>query len=454
MTSDHFAAFSFVDRITEFDARHARARHVRDSADDRRIPACLVAEAVGQLAAWVAMDAHRLSRPAGRGARHRDALPRRRAARRQLLDLEVDIEACDDDAVAYSGRAVIDGQHVIELDRLPRPDAAGRRLRSPDDAARAARRCCAASGAAPGASTASAPMRGDRQRIGGPGDRDARDAGRSGDAPFFADHFPRRPVFPATLLLDAQMRSRARRSPREAPALHGATPQPRAHDARQDALVHRPRSARLELGAETVGLRRDERRQASMLLAQTDGADRWRRARRRARAPARAEGTRMTRRDASRSPASASSRRSATTSRRRGTRCSRAAAAARADHSVRRERLSRRASRPRSRASDDDADRRSRSSSSSRTARTASRSPRRSRRFATPASRRPPTTATRWGCAVGTGMMGVGLRRPRRRRTHRAADGELDADRLLDRSLRPRSDGVLPQPGDGRHLRC
>ena len=26
------------------------------------------------------------------------------------------------------------------------------------------------------------------------------------DAPFFADHFPRRPVFPATLLLDAQMK--------------------------------------------------------------------------------------------------------------------------------------------------------------------------------------------------------------------------------------------------------
>ncbi len=25
------------------------------------------------------------------------------------------------------------------------------------------------------------------------------------DAPFFRDHFPRRPVFPATLLLDAQI---------------------------------------------------------------------------------------------------------------------------------------------------------------------------------------------------------------------------------------------------------
>ncbi len=54
--SDHFAAFSFVDRITEFaPGAHARGWYAvpREIAE---FPSCLVAEAVGQLAAWVAMD--------------------------------------------------------------------------------------------------------------------------------------------------------------------------------------------------------------------------------------------------------------------------------------------------------------------------------------------------------------------------------------------------------------
>jgi 3-hydroxymyristoyl/3-hydroxydecanoyl-(acyl carrier protein) dehydratase len=42
-----------------------------------------------------------------------------------------------------------------------------------------------------------------------------------GSAPFFADHFPRRPVFPATLLLDAQI-ALAKRIAREANAVKDA----------------------------------------------------------------------------------------------------------------------------------------------------------------------------------------------------------------------------------------
>ena len=43
------------------------------------------------------------------------------------------------------------------------------------------------------------------------------------DAPFFGDHFPRRPVFPATLLLDTQMRL-AVDVAREADVMRGAAP--------------------------------------------------------------------------------------------------------------------------------------------------------------------------------------------------------------------------------------
>ena len=55
--SDHFAAYSFVDRIVEFE-RGSRARGVfAIPAAIDAFPAAFVAEAVGQLAAWVAMDA-------------------------------------------------------------------------------------------------------------------------------------------------------------------------------------------------------------------------------------------------------------------------------------------------------------------------------------------------------------------------------------------------------------
>ncbi len=78
-------------------------------------PRGLVAEAVGQLAAWVAMDADRFSRPAGRGAGHRDALSAATPRRGKRSTLDVDILECDDDAVAYNGRASDWRQQVIEL---------------------------------------------------------------------------------------------------------------------------------------------------------------------------------------------------------------------------------------------------------------------------------------------------------------------------------------------------
>ena len=52
----HFAAFSFVDRITEFaPGKRARGEFWVPEAVSA-FPSCLVAEAVGQLAAWVAMN--------------------------------------------------------------------------------------------------------------------------------------------------------------------------------------------------------------------------------------------------------------------------------------------------------------------------------------------------------------------------------------------------------------
>src|SRR4029077_7995716 len=112
--SDHFAAFSFVDRIADLEPG-ARARASFAVPGGIAVfPACLVAEAVGQLAAWVAMSKIDFrGRPVAALATetifHGDVAPGSR------LELSVEIEALDDEAVAYGGSARIDDATVIEL---------------------------------------------------------------------------------------------------------------------------------------------------------------------------------------------------------------------------------------------------------------------------------------------------------------------------------------------------
>jgi len=200
--TDHFAAFSFVDRIDELvPATRARGTfaippHVR------AFPACLLAEAVGQLAAWVSM-AHIDFRGRPVAALASETRFLRGAHPGDTLTLAVEIESCDDEAVAYRGHAEIGGERAIEL-----VDCLGPMLPLADfDDPAAMRAWCArltgdgaASGrfggvdlAAPVALPAAAP--------------DTAEAVLTvpARAAFFNDHFPRRAVFPATLMLDAQI---------------------------------------------------------------------------------------------------------------------------------------------------------------------------------------------------------------------------------------------------------
>jgi 3-hydroxymyristoyl/3-hydroxydecanoyl-(acyl carrier protein) dehydratase len=197
MADPHFAAFSFVDRITAFEpSRRARAVFAVPAGLER-FPSCLVAEAVGQLAAWVAMEAIGFrGRPVAALANetrfHGEVRPG------ETLELAVEIEQCDDEAVAYAGTAHADGRLVIEL-----IDCLGPMLPVAefDDPALLAERLelLRGAGAAPGRFGGVAPA---------PVEPIAGDPGAAwlqvpAAAPFFADHFPRRAVFPATLMLDA-----------------------------------------------------------------------------------------------------------------------------------------------------------------------------------------------------------------------------------------------------------
>ncbi|HEX6794419.1 MAG TPA: hypothetical protein VF304_11265 [Casimicrobiaceae bacterium] len=215
MSDPHFAAYSFVDRITEFHAGKRARGAFAIPPHVAAFPPALVAEAVGQLAAWVAMDAIDFrGRPVAALATETrfegDAKPG------DTLELAVDIEQCDDEAVAYDGHASVGGRRVIELADCLGPMLPVADFDSPD-ALRERLSLLRAEGAPAGRFAGVGDIAVNVNRL-TPGSGLHATIDVPSAAPFFADHFPRRPVFPATLLLDLMMR-RALDVARGSPAL-------------------------------------------------------------------------------------------------------------------------------------------------------------------------------------------------------------------------------------------
>jgi 3-hydroxymyristoyl/3-hydroxydecanoyl-(acyl carrier protein) dehydratase len=196
--SGRYAAFTFVDRITVLvPGRTARGSfHV--PANVGAFPSSLLAEATGQLAAWVAVAKLDFRLRPVAGIAHEtlyDGTPKPG----DTLETEVRIDSCEDDAVAYQGWARIGGRTVMELRDCVGPMLP---LEEFDDAA--SMRAFYATLCGEGAQV-------DRFE-GLPAlpllPRERRDGFATAgllvpaQAALFADHFPRRPVFPGTLLLD------------------------------------------------------------------------------------------------------------------------------------------------------------------------------------------------------------------------------------------------------------
>lgn len=219
---DHFAAYSFVDRIDGFAAGTHATGTFAIPGNLASFPSCFVAEAVGQLAAWVAMDRIDFrGRPVAALATetvfHSDARPG------QTLTLEVDILECDDEAVAYNGRASVAGRPVVELIDCLGPMLPVADFDSPD-ALRERLALLRGAGAPPGRFHGVERIPASiTQRV--PGSLLCATLEVPRTAPFFGDHFPRRHVFPATLLLDLQL-ALALDLARSAAALRGAAPRP------------------------------------------------------------------------------------------------------------------------------------------------------------------------------------------------------------------------------------
>ncbi|MFI4903152.1 MAG: hypothetical protein ACHP91_07030 [Burkholderiales bacterium] len=197
-----YGAFTFCDRITEHvPATRARATFAVP-ATLGQFSSCLVAEATGQLAAWVSM-AHIDFRGRPVAALAREVRIHGEVRPGDTLSLEVEIGSCDAEAVFYQGRAHVAGRVAVELVDCLGPMLPQHDYDSADDLAHQFALLCGP-GATPG-------------RFHGVGEHametvtagtDSRVARLHvpADAPYFADHFPRRAVFPATLLLDHAIR--------------------------------------------------------------------------------------------------------------------------------------------------------------------------------------------------------------------------------------------------------
>jgi 3-hydroxymyristoyl/3-hydroxydecanoyl-(acyl carrier protein) dehydratase len=203
----HFRAFSFVDRITSVEPgiRIRGEYTIPDTLDS--FPLSLVGEAVGQLAAWSAMAAVNFThRPVAGIAGAVELLADIRPGQR--LELSAELQALDTEAAGYFGAACVAGVPVLRLldcvgpmvpiDEFDDPQA----LRDRFDLLTTA-------GATPGAFGGLPPLWLEFES-----DETGQPASATlpvpVGAPFFSDHFPRRPVFPGTLLINASLQLASR----------------------------------------------------------------------------------------------------------------------------------------------------------------------------------------------------------------------------------------------------
>jgi len=250
----HFRAFSFVDRITSVRNATDICGRYAIPADVGEFPGALVGEAVGQLAAWAAMSALKFThRPiAGLagciefscGAERGHSCPQQFSNGKQLikppcgpqnvtaernvraplstpsalressstaqswspalrphgvLELAANLESVDTERVVYNGTAHADGRLVVRLLDCLGPMVPLADLDDPQALANRFEVLCGP-GAAPGGFRGLPPL--ELERTDSEPGREVRATFRvPPSAPFFADHFPRRPVFPGSLLM-------------------------------------------------------------------------------------------------------------------------------------------------------------------------------------------------------------------------------------------------------------
>ena len=261
-------SFLLVDRIHQFTPGKGAKGNLRIPPDAPDFPLALAVEAIGQLAAYVAMESTGFAmRPVAATAGEVVATGAIRPG--DSLELEIDIRALRSRAIRYGGVARIGGDAAVEVHRctgamLPmaafddteRVRAELEQLRTRGAPARAL------TSRAESAPRKSEPVFDETGRM-----RTTLLVPRA--APLYAEHFPRRPVYPATLLLDAKIGVArdlvARRAPEGSPP-----PFTRAvRGVKVRAFI--PPGARVEVVVEEIEKRPSDRGRLVRMDARTDG---------------------------------------------------------------------------------------------------------------------------------------------------------------------------------------
>ena len=201
--SDHFRAFSFVDRIIsdKVGSRIAAEYEIPDSIDS--FPLSLVSESIGQCAAMSAMRAVDFQfRPVAGIAGHVEFFQEAKPG--QTLVLEAFLVKADEEAVGYGGVACIDGEPVVRLHDCLGPMVGMTEFDDPQ-AVRDRYDLISSDGAETGAFSGVPEFSFSITSM-TDGELAEADFTIPESAPFFADHFPRNPVFPGTLLMDTKLR--------------------------------------------------------------------------------------------------------------------------------------------------------------------------------------------------------------------------------------------------------
>jgi 3-hydroxymyristoyl/3-hydroxydecanoyl-(acyl carrier protein) dehydratase len=215
----HFRAFSFVDRIHSIGSDGQITGQYEIPPGLTRFSHSLVAESVGQLAAWASMKATGFTvRPvAGLASRVELVSPVQPG---QQLDLTATIESVDQEAVAYSGSACVQGETVLRLHHCVGPMMP---LSEFDDPQLVKHRfdLLKNEGAEPGAFGGVPDLCPDEHDL--ISDDSIQAIFRVPDqADFFADHFLLNPVLPGTLLTDVNLGLATELMDRTAPTPEGS----------------------------------------------------------------------------------------------------------------------------------------------------------------------------------------------------------------------------------------
>ena len=200
--SQHFRAFSFVDRILADETGKSISGRYAIPAGIADFPLSLVSEAIGQLAAWSSMAATGFEVRPVAGIAGRVEFPGT-VKPGDVLELEATLVKADLEAVGYDGLAKVNGETVVRL-----LDTLGPMVPMVDfddpEAMRGRYELLTTTGADPFA-FGGVPLM-NTEKTGGTTGESAEGVLRVPEsAAFFGDHFPRNPVFPGTLLMNLKL---------------------------------------------------------------------------------------------------------------------------------------------------------------------------------------------------------------------------------------------------------